>query len=83
MGDRLPDPVILIAFEPSAPLPECLRAALNTARRLRLGCAFEHGFGPNLRQFIIQPWMTLEDTMALWDPVYAASLAQHEGMLHG
>ena len=83
MGDRLPDPVLLVAFEASAPLPDCLRAALNTARRLRVGIAFEWGPDDNVQQWIVQPWMTLEDTLALWDPEHAASVAAHEGALHG
>ena len=80
MGDRLPDPVLLVAFEASAPLPDCLRAALNTARRLHLGIAFEWGPDDAVQQYIVQPWMTLEDTLALWDPEYATSVAAHGGL---
>jgi hypothetical protein len=83
MGDRLPDPVLLVAFEASAPLPDCLRAALNTARRLHLGIAFEWGPDEDVKQYIIQCWMTTEDVLALWNPEHAASVAAHEGALHG
>jgi hypothetical protein len=82
MGERLPDPVLLVAFEASAPLPDCLRAALNTARRLRVGIAFEWGPDDNVKQFIIQPWHTLEDVLAMWDVGMAQSVAEHLGV-HG
>jgi hypothetical protein len=82
MSDRLPMPVLLVAFEASATLPDCLRAALEHSRRLHLGISFDFGPDDDLTQFIVQPWMTLPDVLAMWDGDQAASVAEHEGV-HG
>jgi hypothetical protein len=82
VAERLPSPVLLVAFEASATLPDCLRAALNTARRLHLGIAFDFGPEDDLTQYVVQPWMTLEEVLAMWDPDQAQSVAEHQGV-HG
>ena len=83
MAERLPSPVLLVAFEPSATLPDCLRSALETARRLRLGIQFEYGPDDDLTSYTIQYWMQIEDVLAMWDPEQAASVAEHLGVHHG
>jgi hypothetical protein len=82
VAERLPSPVLLVAFETSAILPDCLRAALNHSRRLGLGLAFDFGPEDDLTQYIVHPWHQIEDVLAMWDPVAAQSVAEHQGV-HG
>lgn len=82
MADRLPVPFLLVAFEASATLPDCLRAALNHARRLQVGLAFDFGPDDDLERFIVQPWHQIEEVLAMWDPDHAQSVAAHLGV-HG
>ncbi len=83
MADRLPQPMITVAFEPSAALPDCLRSALRLAKRLSLGVTFTYREPHQKGQsYTIQPWMGVEDVLALWDPEQAQSVAQHVGA-HG
>jgi hypothetical protein len=82
VAERLPTPVLMVAFEASATLPDCLRAARAAAQRLQLGVAFMFGPDDDETQYLVQPWMSLEDTLALWDETQAASVAAHQGV-HG
>lgn len=82
MSDRLPMPVILVAFEPSATLPDCLRAARHHAQRLHIGVAFLFGPEGDETQYVVQPWHTLDQVLAMWDESQAASIAEHQGV-HG
>ncbi len=80
MSDRLPQPLMTVAFEPSAALPDCLRAALRLAKRLSLGVAFTYR-APHEKShsYVVQPWMGLEDVLTLWDAEQAQSVAHHLG----
>jgi hypothetical protein len=77
MAERLPHPVLQVAFEPSASLPDCLRSARALAQRLHVGVQFLFGPEDDEALYLVQSWMSLEDTLALWDPEHAASVQAH------
>ena len=72
---QLPTPCIQVGFATGLSLPDCLRAALQTARGLRVGVLFTHG--DDSRELVVWPWTTLEDALAQHDPEHAASVQAH------
>lgn len=73
MAERLPSPILQVWFEPTASIPDCLRSALNTARRLQVGVVFEQ----DGQEYTVQPWMDVEHVLALHDAALAASVREH------
>ena len=77
MAERLPVPVLQVGFEPSASTPDCLRSALQTAKRLGLGVLFERGE----TEYIVHPWLDVPQVLALYDEALSASVQEH-GEVH-
>jgi hypothetical protein len=76
-SDRLPTPVMQVGFDPTATLPDCLRAALRTAQRCQVGVLFER----DGEEYIVQPWHTVDQALELADVTLAASVREH--LQHG
>jgi len=69
---RLPTPIVEVTYNQGTPLPDCLRASLAFAKGLSCGVRFPIG---NL-EYIVWPWMSVEQALELWDPVTAGLIKE-------
>jgi hypothetical protein len=67
MPERLPVPMVQVDFTPSEALPDCLRAMWMHARRLQVGLTLFYSMPEALAvtPYVVWPWMSLEDVLAL------------------
>lgn len=77
MPEKLPVPLVPVAFADDAAPVECLRSALNTAKRMQVGVVFEC-IGVT---YTVHPWMSVDQVVSLADAALGTSVREH--LSHG